>query len=155
VNNAVLNHHMGLSRYRASCYLAHLLTHEAKSGLLALRVVHLLSLPSDPTLIGTPLRLGLTSPWVGCRPLLSASRDCLPNWANYKKARRMPGLVCRRQSTPRAIPWRRVPPQLRTPPRCLKSNPQFEPPGGLGHWPEWSATIIGGKPNRADQDQLA
>jgi hypothetical protein len=77
VNGAILKHHMGLIRYRALRHFARLPSHEAESGSLALCAVHLLSLPSDPTVASDALAIRIVFPLIGATPA-SFSRPGLP-----------------------------------------------------------------------------
>ena len=68
MNNSILNHVTGLTRYRASRYFARLPSRTAESGSLALCTVHFLSLPSDPAVAGSALAIRIVFPLVGVTP---------------------------------------------------------------------------------------
>jgi hypothetical protein len=70
VYNAILNHIMGLTRYRASRYFARLPTHHAESGSLSLWTAHFLLLPSDPAVASNALAIQIVFPLVGVTPAL-------------------------------------------------------------------------------------
>ena len=86
VNSAILKHPMGLIRYRASPYFAGLPTHWAESGLLALCAVHLLSLPSDPTLAGDALAIRIVFPLIGATPASFSRPGLFAPLGKQKKA---------------------------------------------------------------------
>ena len=71
MNNAILNHITGLTRYRASRYFARLPSRTAESGLLTLCSVHFLLLPSDPAVTSNALAIRIVFPLVGVTPGLS------------------------------------------------------------------------------------
>jgi len=77
VNYPILNHATGLTRYRASRYLARLPTRYAESGSLSLCAVHFLSLPSDPAVTSNALAIRIDFPLVGATPV-SFNRPGLP-----------------------------------------------------------------------------
>ena len=68
MNNAILKHIIGLTRYRALRYFARLPTYDAKSGSLALCTAHFLLLPSDPAVAGNALAIRIVFPLVGVTP---------------------------------------------------------------------------------------
>jgi hypothetical protein len=77
VNYPILNHATGLTRYRASRYLARLPTRYAESGSLSLCAVHFLSLPSDPAVTSNALAIRIDFPLVGATSV-SFNRPGLP-----------------------------------------------------------------------------
>jgi len=77
MNYPILNHATGLTRYRASRYLARLPTRYAESGSLTLCAVHFLSLPSDPAVTSNALAIRIDFPLVGATPV-SFNRPGLP-----------------------------------------------------------------------------
>ena len=77
VNYPILNHATGLTRYRASRYLARLPTRYAESGSLSLCAVHFLSLPSDPAVTSNALAIQIDFPLVGATSV-SFNRPGLP-----------------------------------------------------------------------------
>jgi len=77
VNDPILNHATGLTRYRASRYLARLPTRYAESGSLSLCAVHFLSLPSDPAVTSNALAIRIDFPLVGATSV-SFNRPGLP-----------------------------------------------------------------------------
>jgi len=77
VSYATLTHSTGLTRYRASRFLARSPTRKAISGLLALCATHFLSLPSDPAVANNALAIRIVFPLVGATPV-SFSRPGLP-----------------------------------------------------------------------------
>jgi hypothetical protein len=77
VNYATLSHSTGLTRNRASRYLARLPTREAVTGSLALCAAHFLSLPSDPAVTSNALAIRIVFPLVGATPV-SFNRPGLP-----------------------------------------------------------------------------
>jgi hypothetical protein len=68
VNNSILNHVTGLTRFRASRYFARLPSRTAESGSLALCTVHFLSLPSDPAVARSALAIRIVFPLAGVTP---------------------------------------------------------------------------------------
>jgi hypothetical protein len=77
VNDAILNHVTGLTRYRALRYWERLPTRTVESGSLALCAVHFLSLPSDPAVASNALAIRIVFPLIGATPA-SFSRPGLP-----------------------------------------------------------------------------
>lgn len=77
VNNPILNHIAGLTRFQASRYFARLPTCTAVSGSLSLCTVHFLLLPSDPSVAGDALAIRIIFPLVGAMPA-SSGRPGLP-----------------------------------------------------------------------------
>ena len=77
VNYPILNHATGLTRYRASRYLARLPTRYAESGSLSLCAVHFLSLPSDPAVTSSALAIRIDFPLVRATSV-SFNRPGLP-----------------------------------------------------------------------------
>ena len=77
VNDPILNHATGLTRYWALRYLARLPTRYAESGLLSLCAVHFLSLPSDPAVTSNALAIRIDFPLVGATSV-SFNRPGLP-----------------------------------------------------------------------------
>ena len=77
VNYPILNHATGLTRYRASRYLARLPTRYAESGSLSLCAVHFLSLPSDPAVTSNALAIRIDFPLVRATSV-SFNRPGLP-----------------------------------------------------------------------------
>jgi hypothetical protein len=77
VSNSTLNHITGLTKYRASRYVARLPSRTAESGSLTLCVAHFLSLPSDPAVASNALAIQIVFPLVGATPA-SFSRPGLP-----------------------------------------------------------------------------
>jgi len=68
VNNAILKHITGLTRYRALRYFARLPTRTAESGSLTLCTAHFLLLPSDPAVTSNALAIRIVFPLVGVTP---------------------------------------------------------------------------------------
>ena len=68
MNNPILNHRQGLTKYRASQYFACLPTLPAETGSLTLCTVHFLSLPSDPTVTSDALAIRIVFPLVRVTP---------------------------------------------------------------------------------------
>jgi hypothetical protein len=68
VSNAILNHTMGLTRYRALRYFARLPSHHAESGSLSLCTAQFLLLPSDPAVASNALAIQIVFPLVGVTP---------------------------------------------------------------------------------------
>ena len=85
MNNAILNHITGLTRYRALRYFARLPSRTAESGLLTLCTVHFLLLPSDPAVTSNALAIQIVFPLVGVTPGLS--RLGLPAMPGKQKSR--------------------------------------------------------------------
>ena len=85
VNYPILNHATGLTRYRASRYLARLPTRYAESGSLSLCAVHFLSLPSDPAVTSNALAIRIDFPLVGATSV-SFNRPGLPATLGKPKA---------------------------------------------------------------------
>ena len=77
VNNHILSHSTGLTRYKASRYFARLPACTAVPGSLSLCTVHFLLLPSDPSVAGDALAIRIIFPLVGAMPA-SFSRPGLP-----------------------------------------------------------------------------
>ena len=77
VSYATLTHSTGLTRYRASRFLARSPTRETVSGSLALCAAHFLSLPSDPAVASNALAIRIVFPLVGATPV-SFNRPGLP-----------------------------------------------------------------------------
>lgn len=88
MNNSILKHVTGLTRYRASRYFARLPSRTAESGSLALCTVHFLSLPSDPAVTGNVLAIWIVFPLVGVTP--AYRRLGLPAMPGKQKR---PGLI--------------------------------------------------------------
>ena len=87
VSNSTLNHITGLTKYRASRYVARLPSRTAETGSLTLCVAHFLSLPSDPAVASNALAIQIVFPLVGVTPA-SFSRPGLP--ASLGKQQRGP-----------------------------------------------------------------
>jgi len=68
LSNAILNHTMGLTRYRALRYYARLPSHHAESGSLSLCTAQFLLLPSDPAVASNALAIQIVFPLVGVTP---------------------------------------------------------------------------------------
>ena len=69
VNDPILNHATGLTRYWALRYLARLPTRCAESGSLTLCAVHFLSLPSDPAVTSNALAIRIVFHLIGATSL--------------------------------------------------------------------------------------
>ena len=95
VNDPILNHATGLTRYWALRYLARLPTRCAESGSLTLCAVHFLSLPSDPAVTSNALAIRIDFPLVGATSV-SFNRPGLP--ATLGKLEKRPriswGVLC-------------------------------------------------------------
>jgi hypothetical protein len=68
VSNAILNHIIRLTRYRALRYLARLPPYDAESGSLSLCTAHFILLPSDPAVTSNALATLIVFPLVGVTP---------------------------------------------------------------------------------------
>ena len=91
---STLTHATGLTRNRASRYLARSPTREAVSGSLALCAAHFLSLPSDPAVTGNALAIRIVFPLVGATPV-SFNRPGLPaTLGKQDNKARSRGLCC-------------------------------------------------------------
>ena len=86
VNDPILNHATGLTRYWALRYLARLPTRCAESGSLTLCAVHFLSLPSDPAVTSNALAIRIDFPLVGATSV-SFNRPGLPATLGKPKKR--------------------------------------------------------------------
>ena len=83
MNNAILKHITGLTRYRALRYFARLPTRTAESGSLTLCTAHFLLLPSDPAVTSNALAIRIVFPLVGVTP--GFSRLGLPAMSGKQK----------------------------------------------------------------------
>ena len=90
VGYSTLNRSTGLTRNRASRYVARSPTREAVSGSLALCAAHFLSLPSDPAVASNALAIRIVFPLVGATPA-SFSRPGLPATLGKQQKRRQIG----------------------------------------------------------------
>ena len=84
MSNAILNHTIRLTRYRALRYFARLPPYDAESGSLALCTAHFILLPSDPAVTSNALATLIVFPLVGVTP--ACRRLGLPAMPGKQKA---------------------------------------------------------------------
>jgi hypothetical protein len=85
VSYPTLTHSTGLTRYRASRFLARSPTRKAVSGSLALCAAHFLSLPSDPAVTSNALAIRIVFPLVRATSV-SSNRPGRPGTLGKQKA---------------------------------------------------------------------